>query len=444
MIELVLAAGDAEAMCIKLVSDETENCAVLYANETVRKDGLRRLLVRQVEFTTSTDYNRRGPLEAELKPEFVAKVTKRARREGQALVFVHSHPGTEPPMFSIVDDQGEAHLSRFLNKRLPECSHGALVLSAGGWRARRLGAEEEIRVVSIGTNRTVLFDPLSSIEPPSSIFDRQVRAFGQYGQVALQRLRVAVVGLGGTGSLIAQQLVHLGVRDFVLIDPDIVDETNLNRVASATTVDVGRPKGDVASRYIFALAPDASVTSIGADVTRSAIARELLNTDLIFGCTDSHGSRAVLQQIAYQYMIPLIDMGVTITTAEGLVSHIYGRVQLLAAGLACFTCSGLLNASEVRRDMMTPFEREADPYIQGAQEPAPAVMSLNGTVASLAITMMLSMVVGIPSKGRHVLYNAIASHMRAAKADANPECYVCSRKGALARGDSWPLFARED
>jgi hypothetical protein len=117
---------------------------------------------------------------------------------------------------------------------------------------------------------------------------------------------------------------------------------------------------------------------------------------------------------------------------------------LLAPGYACLTCSSLLNASEVRRDMMTHFERQADPYLQGAREPAPAVMSLNGTVASLAVTMLLSAICGIPVNARHILYNAVNSVLRNVRAQPNPACYICSRSGSFARGDSWPLLARAD
>jgi hypothetical protein len=170
----------------------------------------------------------------------------------------------------------------------------------------------------------------------------------------------------------------------------------------------------------------------------------LLNADLFFGCTDSHGSRAVLQQLSYQYLIPYIDMGVTITVAEGRIQHVIGRVQMLAPGLSCFTCDELLDPNEVRRDMMTDFERRADPYIQGAAEPAPAVMSLNGTVASMAVTMVLSAVAGIPAKARHIIYNALTPSLRSARGDPKTDCYVCSRSGAFARGDAWPLLARQD
>jgi hypothetical protein len=444
MIELVLAADDVDAIRRELTGGQVEGCAILYASHTVRADSTVRLLVREVQFPAPGDYSRRGRLEAELNPEFVARVTKRARREKYALAFVHSHPGIDAPIFSPVDTQGEEHLAGFLSHRHRDPVHAALVVSAGGMQARRLGTMEYIRVVGIGTSREVLFDPMLAAPSTSEVFDRQVRAFGSAGQQALQRLRIAIVGLGGMGSLVAQQLVHLGVRDFILVDPDTLESTNLNRVANAMPADIGRPKVEIAARYIRSVAKDASVAAVQGDVTRIATARELLNADLICGCTDSRGSRAVLQQVSYQYLIPCIDMGTAIAVRNGRVTHIYGRVQLLAPGLACFTCSGLLNASEVRRDMMTAFERQADPYLQGAREPAPAVMSLNGTAASLAVTMLLSVICGIPVNARHVLYNALASVLRTVRAQPSAACYICSRSGSLARGDSWPLLGRQD
>jgi proteasome lid subunit RPN8/RPN11 len=445
MIELVLPADDESTIRTELLGGPAERCAVLYATQTRRTDGLVRLLVREVQIADAGDYRRQGVLEAELSPEFVARVTKRARREGLTLVFAHSHPGAEPPTFSLVDTEGERHLGAFLGRRHPDLAHTALVVSAGGMRARRLGTDEGVRVVSTGAKRIVLFDPTSPDSTGASdVFDRQVRAFGTAGQQVLQRLRIAIVGLGGTGSLIAQQLAHLGVRDFILVDPDVIEPTNLNRVASATPDNVGHPKVDVAARYIEALTADATIARVVGDVIRIGTAKELLNADFIFGCTDSHGSRAVLQQVAYQYVIPCIDMGTTIAVTGGAITHIYGRVQLLAPGLACFTCGGLLDTNEVRRDMMTSFERKADPYFLGAHEPAPAVMSLNGTVASLAVTMFLSVVTGLPSSARHILYNASASVLRTIGPQLVPNCYCCSRSGAFARGDSWPLSARKD
>ena len=137
--------------------------------------------------------------------------------------------------------------------------------------------------------------------------------------------------------------------------------------------------------------------------------------------------------MAYQYLIPLVDMGVVIVARAPEITHAYGRVQLLAPGKPCFTCSGLLNPEQVRRDMLSEVERKADPYIVGQAEPAPAVMSINGTVASLSVTMALAVMADVPSKGRHLLYNALASTLRSVGGIPDPHCYICSQEGALAR-----------
>src|ERR1700722_18035233 len=100
MIELVLAGGDLDALRTNLLGHGTEQCGVLLASQTERPDGTVRLLVREIQYPTPADYSRQGPLEAELRPEFVARVSKVARRGGYSLIFAHSHPGDAPPVFS--------------------------------------------------------------------------------------------------------------------------------------------------------------------------------------------------------------------------------------------------------------------------------------------------------------------------------------------------------
>jgi molybdopterin-synthase adenylyltransferase len=441
--ELLLTAADHGGIRRALLGGETESCAVLVCSPTHRSDGRARILAREIVHPDREDYLRRGPIEAELRPAFVAKVAKWAARTKSTLVFAHSHPGSASPLFSTVDDDGEARLAAFFGHRTPGLRHLALVISDGGLACRYLGTEQYLRVIALGENRLTLSDPAAGA-PVSDEHDRQVRALGTGAQNVLDGLRVAIVGLGGTGSIAAQQLVHLGVRDFILIDPDVVERTNLNRLAGAGEADLGAAKVLVAERYIRAVRPKAAVASLRENVVFLDTAKKLRDADVIFCCTDSHGSRAVVQQISYQYLIPCVDMGTVIAVADGSVSHIAGRAQMLAPGLACFTCGGLLNGNEVRRDMMSKSERRQDPYLLGAREPAPAVMSLNGTITSLAITMFLSAVAGVPSPARHVLYDALRSRLRSVKGNPQPECIVCSRSGVLAKGNNSPIYARQD
>lgn len=371
MMEIRFQDGDASRIIAELVGRETERCAVLWASHIALPE-LDRLVVSRIEFPTDDDYSDRSLISAQLKPEFIARIGKKAARENLSAIFVHSHPGAAPPEFSEVDDDGEAHLARFMSVRAPHTVHGAVVVSAGGWCARRLGEKAPMRVVSVGPRLQVLFDIGGRSGSVPLKFDRQVRALGAVGQKYLESLTVAIVGLGGTGSIAAQQLAHLGVRKFILVDPDRIETTNLNRVVGAHLSDVNRPKTDVAADMIMGITPDAVCKRVVGDVTRTPIARELRGADFIFACTDSHGSRAVIQQIAYQYLIPCVDMGSIITARVGQIAGIHGRVQALAPGLPCFTCCELLDSEEVRRDMMNAEERSKDQYIQGAHHVPPS------------------------------------------------------------------------
>jgi hypothetical protein len=442
--ELCILASDLVALREALFPCPDERCAILFAAESRRNDGQVRLIARRLKIPDLSDYAHQSVDGAELTPSFVARVTKEARLASFTLVFVHTHPGAERPSFSPVDDGGERVLADFLTMRGLNGSNAALVFSEGGLRARLLGRREEIRVISIGEKRVVVFDPELSDTEYAPKFDRQVRAFGAVGQKLLERLKIAIVGLGGTGSIAAQQLVHLGVRSFILVDPDLIEETNLNRVVGSTHLDVGQSKVGVAARYIRAFDSQVTTVEVVGDVVRDNVARELINADFILCCTDSHGSRAVIQQVAYQYFIPCIDMGSIITQENSLVTGIFGRVQLLVPGLPCLWCSQLLDAAEIRRDMMSESERRLDPYIVGGDESAPSVISLNGTVVSLAVSMLLGTVAGIPIDATQLIYNACASSLRSVRANAHPDCFLCSSNGLLGRGDGQSLFTRRD
>ena len=234
MIDLVLQVPHVDQFLPDLVDSRREGCVILLTREATRRNGTLRLLSASFVIPETGAYLRRGPLEAQLSPDFVARAAKKARQEQCGLVFVHSHPGKKPPRFSSTDDEGEQHLAAFLKRRLPEATHAALVLSAGGAAARVLGSSETIRVVEVGVRRRVVSEGVRPQRPTElSEHDRQVRALGSEGQRRLSQLSVGIVGLGGTGSLVVQQLAHLGVKTFTLVDPDMVELTNLNRLAGA-------------------------------------------------------------------------------------------------------------------------------------------------------------------------------------------------------------------
>ena len=256
-------------------------------------------------------------------------------------------------------------------------------------------------------------------------------------------MHVGVIGVGGTGSIVTQQLAHLGVRELTLIDPDVVERSNLNRIVGATPGDVGRPKTDVAREFVSRIQPNAVVHAVQADVCDAVTARRLLACDFLFCCTDSEGSRAVINQLAYQYCLPVIDLGVAIVAKRGTVSHISGRVQLLAPGQPCLVCGNVLDPEQVRRDLLTEDARRRDQYIMGNDVVQPAVISINGATASLAVTMMLATVTGIPIGSRNQRLRLEAGLVSRVSVAVNPDCPICSAIGTLGRGDTFDFPGRQ-
>jgi molybdopterin/thiamine biosynthesis adenylyltransferase len=443
LIRLIFSSPEYTSLKGRLLGSTLESCAVLLA-EPVRTSTGWRLLVSDIDHPIDADYANRTEVSTSLRPEYVARITRRARDAQLSVVFCHSHPfSAGQPIFSETDDDGESLLGPFMSRRVPAVPHLALVIGPDGCRARRLcDARAHVRVTEIGSDLRVRFD---SQEPRfrSEPFDRQIRAFGREGQHALSTLHIGVVGTGGTGSATAQQLAHLGVKKFVLLDPDLVEIHNLNRLIGASHGDIGRPKVDVIAAALASISRDLEVDAIKGDIVDDSVARALLNLDVVFCCTDSQGSRAVMNQLAYQHLLPVIDMGVVIVSNQGRVTHIAGRVQMLAPGLACLTCRNLLDAEAVRAELLTAAQRQADPYIIGAAQPQPAVVSLNSTVASLAVTMLLGAVTRAPIHARSQIYDAVRGTVRVLEQTPVEDCIVCSAAGALRRGDQWPLPTRK-
>lgn len=438
MSRLALTAEHLTRLRRELLAGDVESCAVLFGRSVVTEEALCRIVIRESMLAPPEAYLIRSPLRAVLRPEFVASVIKRVRLSKESVTFVHTH---NIPLnnFSEIDDAGEVALADVLRRRAPAARHAALLLTAESSVARELGTQKGLQVIGVGP--TVA---LSRREAKGAGLkhDRQILAFGQQGQEILQSMRVAVVGLGGTGSLMVQSLVHLGVRDLLLVDFDIADPTNLNRLVGASDRDVGNAKVEIAKRFAMSIDRNVRIAACRADILHRQTSAMLFDTDFIFCCTDSQASRAVINQISYQYLIPAIDMGVVIRTINGRVDAIAARTQMLAPGLACLVCGNFLDYEQVRRDFLSDSERRADPYIVGDHQPAPSVITLNSTIASLAATMFLNAVTGIPGSARLLSYNAISGSVRPASCTPHPACIVCSRSGALAKAGEWELPGR--
>lgn len=204
---------------------------------------------------------------------------------------------------------------------------------------------------------------------------------GKSSAATLDDTRVAIVGLGGGGSHIAQQLGHLGVGELVLIDPDVVEDTNLNRLVGAKQQDVtrGTAKASVAARAIADVNSHARVWIETTHWQECAIA--LRSCHVIFGCVDSLAEREQLETAARRYLTPYIDIGMDVHQMNGEF-FIGGQVALSMPEGPCLRCMGIIDDRGLGL--------EAQQY--GAAGSRPQVIWPNGLLASLAVGFLVQLV----------------------------------------------------
>src|SRR5690349_20559429 len=124
-------------------------------------------------------------------------------------------------------------------------------------------------------------------------FSRQ-SFLGNRSEEQIKGIIVGVVGTGGGGSHIIQQLAHVGFAQYEIFDPDSVEHSNLNRMVGATLDDADkkRPKIEVAARVIKNLLPEANTNS--HQIRWQEDPASLRRCHVIFGCLDGYSERRQL------------------------------------------------------------------------------------------------------------------------------------------------------
>ncbi len=387
----------------------------------------------------------------------MAPIIKRCRLERMSFLLTHSHPFTRHGVsFSAIDDGGERQLMPKVQERAPGLPHGTIVFGQESLDARLWFPDK-------GTSEVVDFvrvvgDGLAEIQPTSTrdivgaasswdreVYARQILVFGETGQERLARMTVGIIGAGGTGSQTFQQLAHLGVGRIIVVDDDVVEKSNRSRLVGSISSDVAgqpMPKVLVMQRLGNDINPRLTVVPIRGSVLRHSVALQLRDVDVLFCCTDNLRSRALLNRLSFQHLIPLIDMGIDIQAdAESKVRKIGGRVTVVLPDGPCLACLGVLS-SEILTAKAAGLHHA---YITSEQVQAPAVISLNGVVASLAVTEFLKLVHGLCAEGelrRYQMLDALEGWVRTYLMQPVNECHLCA--DLKGRGDSLPLPCNVD
>lgn len=429
--------------------DNDEHGAILRAG-VVRTGESLRLLVRHVEPAQfGTDYVRGQYGYRALAPTFIHRQIMSCRNAGLAYLAVHNHRSDQHVDFSGIDM--ESHERGYpalldIGRGIPV---GALVyghrsVAADIWlpngSRRSLGT---YRVVGRSINR--LYSDQHRQTAADTEHDRQIRMFGASGQHLLAASKVAVVGLGGVGSLVVEYLARLGVGTIFMIDPDPIEDTNLSRVVGATRADVeaGLLKTQIAIRHARELALDAVLRPVARDVASATVARKLRDCDFIFLAADSMRARLVVNALAHQYLIPAVQLGAKVRPGPaGDLDDAMSAVRHIRPASGCLWCNGLIDATQLAIEAKSDAERKDQAY--GVREPDPSVITLNAVAASHAVNDFLFDFLNLrgeptsPYRHMHFLNDVIQDVFPR----SDPHCPECVRRFAM--GDALELPVLDD
>ena len=325
-----------------------------------------------------------------------------AGRRDLAILKIHSHPGGYP-QFSSVDDESDTDLfNSVFGWTDSEFPHASAVMLPDG------------RLFGRAILRDGSFQPLDSILVPgddihfwTSEYGGTVPAFAQrhaqlFGSGTTRRLRemaVAVVGCSGTGSPVIEQLARLGVGRLVLVDPDHVEEKNLNRILNARREDayLKRPKVEVMARAVASMGFATEVEIIQEDLATPRAVKAVAECDVVFGCMDGVEGRHLLNRLAAFYLLPYFDVGVRLVAdGRGGIDEASGAVHYVRPDGTTLQDRKVYNAEQLkaaglkRTDPKAYREQVRIGYIRGVEEDRPAVISINMQMASTAVNEFLA------------------------------------------------------
>jgi hypothetical protein len=232
----------------------------------------------------------------------------------------------------------------------------------------------------------------------------------------------------------------MGVSQIALVDPDIIDTpSNLRRITGSRPQDLANraSKVQVVQRYLRDIAPDVEVLALQKDVREEEVARRLLDCDVVISTTDTHSSRALINQLAVQYWLPTIDIGVRVgTTPNGAITGMPAEVRTLLPDAPCLWCLGALSSDIIFAENLPEAEQvrlRRDGYIQGVGEPQASLAALNHLAASVVAMTFLRLTFGEALPDGDFIVDAWEQYWHPVRKPIRADC-VCA--GWRGLGDS--------
>lgn len=399
--------------------DGDEHGAVIAASVVETERGTRLLAHRLFKARDGVDYVPGDLGYRMLTNDFVMECVLECAELKMAYLAVHCHGGMDEVEFSSTDMSSHERGYPALRDILDGPPAGGLVFSENAvagdiWFANGNRQALDVMVVVGNQIRELRPKPQHKKYSYQGMYDRQSRLFGDAGQALLVRQKIGVIGAGGVGSIVIEQLARLGVGKIVVIDPERLEESNLSRIVGSKQKDTklwssrllvkirhnlakAKYKVDIAKRHAKEARPELDIETYIKTEMEPTVAATLLDCDYLFLAADSMQSRLVYNAIAHQYLIPGAQMGVKIQVNKesGIVIDSFVAYRPLVPGRGCLWCNGLILSDKLQEEGTQPEQLKRQRYVDGDDIPAPSVITLNAITASLATNGYLMAITGL-------------------------------------------------
>ena len=341
---------------------------------------------------------------ASFSPGYLGRAAWTACRMQTGLVFVHSHPSNGWQGMSAEDVEAERDVIAYSAMATGLPLVGMTAGADGFWSARfwrkagtTFKCEWCAKVRIVGPRRYDLYYNDALLPPPrrSNRLKRTYETWGSSTQSSIERLHVAIVGLGSVGCVVAESMARIGVGNLTLVDPDRVEEHNLDRLLFATRADIGRKKVDLARKAVLrsATAQGMNAVAVPLSIHNQSAYRMVLDCDVIFSCVDRPVARDVLNFIAIAHLIPVIDGGVAIESdiVNDRIFAAHWRTHIVSPYHQCLRCNGQYDTSMVVMELDGSLD---DPsYVSnlpsGQQRLNQNVFPFSTAVAAMEVNLLL-------------------------------------------------------
>ncbi|MFX1319706.1 MAG: ThiF family adenylyltransferase [Promethearchaeota archaeon] len=200
---------------------------------------------------------------------------------------------------------------------------------------------------------------------------RVLADIGEDGLFRIRKSKVAVVGIGGLGTVSARQLASLGVGSLRIVDRDIVELSNLQRQLLYTAKDEGKPKVEVALKRLQQINMDVNIEPLALSVTEATANRVVEGMDMVVDGLDSFKPRYAINRACVRQKVPYVF--------AGALAGVGNVTTIIPGETACLEC-----------------------VFSGVEEDQPTCATVGiyptilGVIANLQVQEVLNLILGKP------------------------------------------------